>query len=240
MFKYKKDGLLGGVKGIMSVPTDFGEPAIKPEKEEVETESEVETETESTTQSVPAAKVPQDDIANRKNEAEREYLKWKEREAPKYSSEYKSSIEKLIAELAGREFTYDVTKDEVYRRYRDSVKSSAELALADAVGLSSALNGGYSTTYAQLAGQSAYYNVMKEADSIIPQLYRDAYERFSNETDNIEDRLDYLIEMDESEWDRYLSMLDEYNSEGDRLYERFRDLSDEEFDRFYSVYKLSF
>ena len=120
------------------------------------------------------------------------------------------------------------------------MRSSAELALADAVGLTSALNGGYSTSYAQLAGQAAYYNVMKEADSMIPQFYNDAYERYSDETDNIEDRLDYLLEMDEAQWDRYLDMLDEYNSEGESLFERFRELSDEEFDRFYSIYKLSF
>ena len=36
-----------------------------------------------------------------------------------------------------------------------------------------------------------------------------------------------------------VDMLDEYNGEGERLFEQIRDMSDVEFDRFYAMYKLS-
>lgn len=245
MYKYKKDGTVSDLlKGIMSVPTDFPEPAIKDDKPEKEKDTVTENESvdneasgNGTVGYKPA--VPEDNISERKKEAEKDYLQWKQSKKPEYTDKYKSSIEKLLYDLENREFDYDVTKDRVYQRYRDSVKTSAELALADAVGLASALNGGYSTSYAQLAGQSAFYNTMKAADDIIPQLYSDAFERFSYETDNMEDRLDHLLDMEEAQWERYLDMLDEYNSEGDRLFDRFTELSDEEFDRFYSIYKLA-
>ncbi len=176
---------------------------------------------------------------NLKNSVADQYDQWKNREKPNYNGSYRGDIENARKELSNREFIYDANEDEVYQRYRDSVKNSAELALADAMGVAASLNGGYSSSYAQLAGQAAYADTMKNADERMLDFYKEAYNRFSDETDNIEDRLDLLLEMDDTEWDRYVDMLDSYNDEGDRLFEQLRDMSDEEFDRFYSMYKLS-
>ena len=178
---------------------------------------------------------PADNITQQKNAAEAAYNNWKNQSRPQYTAGNKKEIAELLRELEEREFSYDVTNDEVYKRYRDSVKTSAELALADAVGLASALNGGYATSYAELSGQAAYYNTMKAADEIIPQLYRDAYDRYSDETDDMYTRLDALMDMDEEEWERYLDMLEEYNSEGERLFDRYTDLSNEEFELIYNA-----
>ncbi len=156
-----------------------------------------------------------------------------------YKDGYSDKIKETLDILDKREFSYDPSRDKVYQMYRDSVKTSAELALADATGLAAALNGGYSTSYAQQAGQSAYMQRMKEADEILPQLYKEAYSRYSDETDDIEDKLELLRDLSGDEWDRYLDMLEEYNDEGERLFDRYTELSDEEFDRFYSMYKLT-
>ncbi len=174
-----------------------------------------------------------------KKDADTSYEKWKKEAEPKFNASYKNEINKVKNELANREFSYDADNDEAYQKYRDSVQNSAELALADAMGEASALNGGYATSYAQLAGQAAFTQTMREADEKIPEFYKEAYNRFADETDNIEDRLDFLLEMDDTEWDRYIDMLEEYNDEGERLFDRLTELSDEEFDRFYSMYKLS-
>ncbi len=107
------------------------------------------------------------------------------------------------------------------------------------MGLSSSLSGGYSNSYAQLAGQTAYVNTVKAADYMIPELYNAAYDRYSDETDDLEDRLDILRDLDEDEWDRYIDMLDTYNEEGERLFEQLSELSSEDFDRFYAMYKLN-
>jgi len=174
-----------------------------------------------------------------KSDVSKAYKEWQSSSKPEYKSTHKSDITKAMDELREREFSYDVNSDEAYMRYRDSIKNSAELALADAMGVAASLNGGYATSYAQLAGQSAYTNTMKTADEMIPELYEQAYDRFSEETDNIEDRLELLLEMDDTEWDRYIDMLDQYNEKGETLFDQLRDMSDEEFDRFYSMYKLS-
>ena len=174
-----------------------------------------------------------------KNDVTNSYNEWKNRDKPEYNASYREDIANAKYELSNREFSYDINSDEEYLRYRDSVKNNAELALADAMGVASSLNGGFNTSYAQLVGQAAYTETMKAADEMIPQFYKEAYDRFSEETDNIEDRLDILLDMDDSEWDRYVDMLDEYNGEGERLFEQIRDMSDEEFDRFYAMYKLS-
>ena len=182
---------------------------------------------------------PSDNISERKSQAKAEYENWQASEKPQYSRRYGDSVSSLVSELEGREFSYDPANDEVYQRYRESVKSSAELALADATGLAAALNGGYATSYAQIAGQTAFVNRMKEADEMIPELYEAAYDRFSAETDDMEDRLDILRDLENDEWDKYMDLLEDYNDEGERLYDRYSDLSDEEFDRFYSMYKLT-
>lgn len=184
--------------------------------------------------------VPEDNIAERKNTAKTEYETWKETSAPQYESKYATQITEVLKELSGREFSYDHMQDDVYKRYRDSVKTSAQLAMADAVGLSAALNGGYSTSYAQLAGQAAYMNRMKEADEILPELYEAAYDRFSRDTDDLEDNLEILRDLENDEWEKYTDLLSAHNEKGEMLYDRYNELSNEEFDRFYSVYKLAF
>ncbi len=167
------------------------------------------------------------------------YDEWKKKEEPQYEGSHQSAINKAREMLENREFSYDVNTDEAYLKYRDSVKNSAELALADAMGNAVALNGGYATSYAQLVGQAEYRNTMKSADEKVLDLYKQAYDRFSDETENIEDYLEILLEMDDTEWDRYVDMLDAYNEEGEVLFDQLREISDEEFDRFYSLYKLS-
>lgn len=167
------------------------------------------------------------------------YDEWKKKEEPQYEGSHQSAINKAREMLENREFSYDVNTDEAYLKYRDSVKNSAELALADAMGNAAALNGGYATSYAQLAGQAEYRNTMKSADEKVLDLYKEAYDRFLDETENIEDYLEILLEMDDTEWDRYVDMLDAYNEEGEVLFDQLREISDEEFDRFYSLYKLS-
>lgn len=174
-----------------------------------------------------------------KNDVDNSYSAWKNKEKPIYNNAYTDDIKSTVKELSDRDFSYDVNNDEAYKRYRDSVKNSAELALADAMGIASYLTGGYTSSYAQLAGQAAYADTMKSADEKISDFYKEAYNRYTEETDNIEDRLEILLDMDDTEWDRYIDMLDEYNNEGEMLFEQLRNLSDEEFDRFYSMYKLS-
>ncbi len=174
-----------------------------------------------------------------KNDVTNSYTEWKNRDKTIYNGVYKDDIENTRKQLSEREFLYDVNEDEAYQRYRDSVKNSAELALADAMGIASSLTGGYSNSYAHLAGQAAYADTMKTADEKIFDFYKEAYNRYSEETDNIEDRLEILLDMDDTEWDRYVDMLDEYNNEGEILFDQMRDMSDEEFDRFYAMYKLS-
>ncbi len=195
------------------------------------------TKTEQASYSTPSTlKVTSDDLAR---DASVKYNEWQNKKKPSYKGSLAGDIDKTLLQLDEREFSYDPEGDEAYLRYRDSVKSSAELALADAMGLASTLNGGYSTSYAQLAGQSAYVDALKDADEMIPKLYEAAYQRYSDETDDLEDRLDILRDLDGDEWDRYVDMLDAYNEEGEKLFDQLSQLSNEEFDRFYAMYKLS-
>ena len=171
--------------------------------------------------------------------AEKRFENWFKAKPSEYKSKYKTEIESLKRELANREFSYSPENDSIYNGYRDMITSEAKLALADAAGLASELNGGYSTSYAVQAGLSAFNDKMKELDDVIPELYKAAYDKYEDETAMLKSRLDTVINLENDEWEKYTDILDSYYEEGDMLFDQFHKLSNEEFDRFYSMYKLS-
>lgn len=79
------------------------------------------------------------------------------------------------------EFSYVPEADELYRYYKDVYGKNAKDAMKDTVGRIAALSGGYSTSYAQSAGQNAYAKEMSKLEEKIPSLYKLALDRFNTE-----------------------------------------------------------
>ena len=84
--------------------------------------------------------------------------------------------------------------------------------MQDTVGQASALTGGYANSYAQTAGQQAYNNQIQKLNDIVPELYKLAYTKYTDETKDLYNRLSALSDADQTEYDRYRdSVSDWYN-----------------------------
>lgn len=98
-----------------------------------------------------------------------EARKWEERQlaaAEKYGSR--------------PDFKYDLQSDPLYQQYREQVMRSGRLAMMDTMGQARANNGGYGTSYSQMAGQQAYNSQLQTLNDKIPDLYTAAWNRYQN------------------------------------------------------------
>ena len=172
------------------------------------------------------------------NKAAAELEAWKSARPEYGGAKYASEIEKQLAELSNRKFSYDAENDPVYRAYRDSYTDEARLAMQDAMGKAAALTGGMGNSYAQAAGQQAFGNTIEKTARIIPELYEAAWGRYTDEGKAASDRIKLMSELDDADFEKYNSMLKNYLTEGKMLESNYRNLSKDDWDRFCDYAKL--
>lgn len=184
----------------------------------------------------PSSRAARDSSAANKAAAELEA--WKSARPEYGGAKYASEIEKRLGELSNRKFSYDAENDPVYRAYRDSYTDEARLAMRDAMGKAAALTGGMGNSYAQSAGQQAFGNTIEKTARIIPELYEAAWGRYTDEGKAASDRIKLMSELDDADFEKYNSMLKNYLTEGKILESNYRNLSKDDWDRFYDYAKL--
>ena len=130
--------------------------------------------------------------------------------------------DKLRDSLINRKkFSWDADSDNLYNIYKEKYINNAKLAMKDTMGQAASMTGGYGNTYAQSVGQQAYNAKISELNSIIPELYQLALNRYNSEGNNLRQNLSLL----QSE------RANEYGEYGDK-YSRLADA----FSRNYSLY----
>ena len=98
--------------------------------------------------------------------------------------------------------------------------------MQDTVGQASALTGGYANSYAQTAGQQAYNNQIQKLNDIVPELYKLAYTKYTDETKDLYNRLSALSDADQTEYDRYRDSVSDWYNDIDMLYNAYTDARD--------------
>ena len=97
---------------------------------------------------------------------------------PVYSSAWQQRLDQAMEKILNREpFQYDLNGDALYRRYRDQAVKDGRMAMLDTMGQASAMTGGYSSSYAQSAGQQSYQQRLDALADRVPELYAAARER---------------------------------------------------------------
>lgn len=141
-----------------------------------------------------------------------------------YESGYARQIDELLNQVMRREaFDYDPANDEMYKRYRDQYTYQGEKAMNHAIGVSSALSGGYANSYAASAGNQAYQDYMAALGGEIPALYKLALSAYDAEGDRLESALSQLSDADAAAYKRYLDDTDAYNDALDYYYKKLKD-----------------
>ena len=131
-------------------------------------------------------------------------LKEAEKTLPQFKSSYDDERSELYRKIVNsREFRYDAASDPVYGSYRDRYVREGELAMRSTVGQAAALTGGYASTYSEAAGQQQYDAYLKKLNDVLPELYADAYERYTEERDALKDSFEITMTAAKNEYDRY-------------------------------------
>ena len=144
--------------------------------------------------------------------------------APEYKSRYSDAVKNnLTSVLNGKKFSYDVGSDKLFSQYKDSYTKAGKTAMEDTVGNASTLTGGYANSYAVTAGQQAYDSYMSKLNDKIPELEQRAYERYRDEEDSAYKRLNTLIGLENTDYDRYRDNVADYNTNREFEYNKNKD-----------------
>lgn len=144
--------------------------------------------------------------------------------APQYATKYQDSINSLMSEILGRDkFSYDPETDPLYQNYREQYTRNGQLAMQDTLGQVSARTGGLASSYAGQAAQQTYNGYMSQLADKIPELYELAYEMYMGEDSRLRNNLSMLQGMEDSDYNRYLNALGQYNTDRNFAYGQYAD-----------------
>lgn len=130
---------------------------------------------------------------------------------PTYNDTYGDQLSALYAEITGREpFKYDLDGDPLYQQYRDMYMMQGQQAMMDTMGQAAALTGGYGSTYSQAVGQQQYNAYLQDLNAIVPDLYQNAYSRWSDEGDRMLSQYGMLSDLSDREYGLYRDQMSDY------------------------------
>ncbi len=134
-----------------------------------------------------------------------------------YQSKYTDQLESIYNKITNREpFEYDLNGDMLYKQYADQYTRQGQQAMMDTMGQAAALTGGYGSSYASTAGNQAYQQYLTQLNSIIPDLYDRAYQRWQDEGTQLESQYSLAQNADATDYNRYQDQMSQWNTDADR------------------------
>lgn len=166
--------------------------------------------------------------------AQNQLTKWEQNKPGKYESAYGQQIEDLLASVLDREeFQYDISSDPLYQQMKEQYMVLGNRAMRDTMGQAAALTGGYGSSYSQTVGQQSYEASLSGLQSLAPQLYELAYQRYQDTGADMRKNLSLLQALDEAAYGRYRDTVGDYYTDRDYYAGR----ADEWYDRDFSQYE---
>lgn len=131
-----------------------------------------------------------------------------------YTSRWQPQLEAAAQDLLNREaFQFDLNGDALWQHYEDRYVNLGRQAMADTLGKTTALTGGYGNSHAQIAAQQTYGNYLQGLYDRIPELYDLALQRYDREGQGLKDRYGLLKTLEDDDYGRYLGALDAWTGE---------------------------
>ena len=139
-----------------------------------------------------------------------------------YTSAWQTQLNDILQQIQNREkFSYDMNADVLYQQYKDQYMLQGQKAMMDTMGQAQAMTGGYGNSYAQSAGQQAYQGHLQQLNDKIPELYQLALNKYQMEEDQMYDQASLMAQMENQDYGRYRDQVSDYNTELDRLQNRY-------------------
>ena len=132
---------------------------------------------------------------------------------PSYTNRYQGVMDQAAAALLSRpKFTYDHNTDPMYQQYKDSYTRQGQQAMEDTLAQVSARTGGLASSYAGSAAQQTYNGYMSALADKVPELRQLAYQMYMDEGDTMRANLQMLQGMEQTDYNKYLDMLGQWNT----------------------------
>ncbi|MBO5918370.1 MAG: hypothetical protein J6Q14_06350, partial [Oscillospiraceae bacterium] len=132
--------------------------------------------------------------------------------APSYANRYQTAMDQAANALLNRKaFTYDHNTDPMYQQYKDSYTRQGQQAMEDTLAQVSARTGGLASSYAGTAAQQTYNGYMSALADKVPELWQLAYQMYMDEGDTMRQNLSMLQGLEQTDYNRYLDALGQWN-----------------------------
>ena len=144
--------------------------------------------------------------------------------APEWGgSDYQARRDAAMQRAEDMKFSYDPNTDPSWLAYQKQYRREGDRATANALGQAAAMTGGMPSSYAVTAASQAGDYYASQLSDKLPQLYQDAYNRYLQEYQRQLGIADAYAGYDQTEYNRYLTRLGQYNTDRNFAYGAYRD-----------------
>lgn len=141
-------------------------------------------------------------------------LQYAQKSAPTYANSYEGQLKEIYDKIVNRgKFQYDINSDMLYQQYKQQYQNNGRLAMQDTMGQAAALTGGYGSSYGQAVGQQQYDAYLQDLNDVIPELYSQAYQQYSDEGDKMIQQYSLLGDLADREYQQYSDDYDRWFAE---------------------------
>lgn len=159
--------------------------------------------------------------------------------APAYVDKYADQIKALTdAYLNRKEFSYDAASDPMYQSYVKQYTREGRRNAADVLGQYAGMTGGIPSTAALVASQQAGDYYSSQIADKIPELAALAHEMYMGEGDRQIQNINLLMAMQEGDYNKYLNLLNQYNTDRNFAYGQYQDVLADEWNERQWQYQL--
>lgn len=120
-------------------------------------------------------------------------------------------------------FSYDPNSDGLYQSYKDLYTQAGRRAMEDTMGQAAGLTGGYGSTYSQAVGQQQYGDYMTRLNAELPNLYAQARSAYDKEGDDLWNRYNMAMQMENQEYNRGRDAMADERYENEWNYQKEQD-----------------
>lgn len=161
-----------------------------------------------------------------------------------YQSQWTQKQQQAADAVMNRpQFQYSMSADPLYQQYKEAYQRQGKLAMQDTVGQAAAMNGGYGSSYGQMAGQQAYNSQLQQLNDRVPELYQLALSKYQMDGQAAMDRFNLASQMESQDYGRYKDNLAAWQTERDYAtgrydnersvdYNMWADMDDREYSRY--------
>lgn len=131
-----------------------------------------------------------------------------------YESRWGAELDALYDKITNREkFKYDVYNDPMYQQYKMQYQNLGRTAMMDTMGQAAALTGGYGSSYGQSVGQQTYDAYLQSINDVVPELYGQAYQQYSDEGARMLNQWSMLNDREQQDYSKYRDQMSDYFNE---------------------------